>query len=63
MEIKNNRLIINENEIEEICEKIRQIVQNKLDSLGHGNVIANVYFYNNCNEDFTRFWNEINIDF
>lgn len=62
MEIKNNRLIINENEIEESCEKIRQIVQNKLDSLGHGNVISNVDSYENCNENLTHFWNQIDID-
>ena len=31
-------------------------------SLGHGNIIANVDFYNESNDDFTLFWNEINID-
>ena len=44
MKIKNNRLIINENGIDEACEQIQKIVQDKLDSLGHGNVIANVDF-------------------
>ena len=62
MKIKNNRLIINENGINEACEQIQKIVQDKLDSLGHGNVIANVDFYNESNDDFTLFWNEINID-
>ena len=47
MEIKNNRLIINEDEIDEACEEIRQIVQDKLDEIGHGNVIAQVEFYEN----------------
>lgn len=62
MKIKNSRLIINENEIDEACEQIRKIVQDKLDLLGYGNVIANVDFYNEADDDFTQFWNEINID-
>lgn len=62
MEIKNERLIINENEIDEACEEIRQIVQDKLDELGHGNVIAQVEFYENCNDDLTLFWKELDID-
>ena len=47
MEIKNNRLIINEDGIDEACEEIRQIVQDKLDELGHGNIIVQVEFYEN----------------
>lgn len=62
MEIKNGRLIINENEIDEACEEIRQIIQDKLDELGHGNVIAQVDFYDNANDAFTLFWNQIDID-
>ena len=62
MEIKNNRLIINEDEIDEACEEIRQIVQDKLDELGHGNVIVQVEFYENANDAFTLFWNQIDIE-
>ena len=62
MEIKNNRLIINEDEIDEACEEIRQIVQDKLDELGHGNIIVQVEFYENANDAFTLFWNQIDID-
>ena len=64
MEISNNRLIISEDELEigDFCEQIRQIIQDKLDELGHGNVIANVDLYENCNKNLTHFWNQIDID-
>lgn len=62
MRIKNNRLIINEELIEESCEELRKIIQDKLDSLGHYNVIASVEFNDDCyNNDMTRFWNSIEI--
>lgn len=69
MQIVNDRLIIGENiffdEKREnfVCEVLRKIVQNKLDELGHPNVIANVEFNFDCtNNDLTYFWNELNID-
>lgn len=62
MEIKNGRLIINEDEIDDAIEQIRQIIQDKLDELGHGNVIVDVDFYENCNESCTLFWNELDIN-
>ena len=62
MKIKNYRLIINEEEISESCERIREILQNKLDSLGYGNVIVSVEFCDECyNDNMTRFWNSIEI--
>ena len=62
MEIKNCRLIINEEEIDESCERIRDILQNKLDLLGYGNVIVSVEFCDECyNDNMTRFWNSIEI--
>lgn len=62
MEIKNCRLIINEEEIDESCERIRDILQNKLDLLGYGNVIVSVEFCDECyNDNMTRFWNNIEI--
>ena len=62
MRIKNNRLIINEEEIDESCERIRDILQNKLDLLGYGNVIVSVEFCDECyNDNMTRFWNSIEI--
>ena len=63
MKLINGRLIINENEIDEACEKLRGIVQSKLDTLGHGNVIVDVVFDNECwNEKTCAMWCEIDIN-
>ena len=57
----NGRIIVREEKTEEICEVIRQIVQNKLDSIGCPEVIATVFVeFENYND--THIWHELNIE-
>lgn len=57
----NGRIIVREEKAENICEIIRQIVQDKLDAIGCSEIIATVFMeFENCNE--THIWHELNIE-
>lgn len=57
----NGRIIVREEKAEDICEVVRQIVQDKLDSIGCQNIIATVFMeFENSND--THVWHELVIE-
>ena len=60
MQIVNNRLIIEENEIEMDCRRIENIIRGFMYSKGHNDTVIDVQFYpDQYNEETHHIWNEL----